>query len=206
MKVAAFPGKRTDKAFNILSQIYPQFGKVSNVLETNIAAGGNPSVHVTLILPIIGYVFDRYQGCKFYSEATTQSARLVDAFDGERISIAKELGCKEMETGPEWAERAYGYKGKDIAEALRKSEHAERYSPVEALERVLDEDICFSYVPLTQLGDKLGIPTPATKAMVELTGIMLNKDYWAMGVTLEQLGLADLNIEEILRYVGEGEV
>ena len=204
MRFAAFPGNRTDKAFSILSPTYTEFEKAPNVLWTNIAAGGNQCIHVQLALPIMGYVFDRYMGCKFYTEATLQFARLSAAYDREREPVAKRLGCTEIETGPQWAEQAYGYKGKDLGEAFRKSEHADRYSPLASLDRVLDEDISYAFVPLTRLADKLGLPMPITKGMVEVTSVMLDKDYWKMGVTLEQLGLNGLDADGIMRYAQEG--
>lgn len=206
MKVAAFPGNRTDRVFSMLSPIYAEFEKVPNVLWTNIAAGGNQCVHVQLTIPIMGYVFDRYMGCKFYTEATLQFARLSEAYDKEREPIAKRLGCREIETGPQWAERVYGYKGKDLGEAFRKSEHADRYSPLAALDRVLDEDICYAFVPITRIADKLGLPMPLTKGMIEVTGAMLAKNYWSMGVTLEQLGLADLTADQIVQLATNGHI
>jgi len=35
-------------------------------------------------------------------------------------------------------------------------------------------------------------------------GIMLDKDYWERGITLEDMGLANLNVEEILSYINKG--
>jgi len=204
IKLATFPGKKGDKIFDIIKVVYPQHRRVRNVLWTNFAAG-NPSVHAPLMLPIAGFAFDRYMGCKLYGEATEPAARLVEAFDQERIKVAEALGC-EVETASEWAQRTYGYIGKDIAEAFRKSAHADRYIPRERLAAVLSEDLEFFYVPLVRLGDSLSIPTPVTKAIVEVMRVMLKSDFWENGVTLEQLGLAGLTVDEIVRYVNTGEI
>jgi len=203
IKLATFPGKKGDRILELVRHVYPQHRRVPNVLWTNFAAG-NPSVHATLMLPMAGIPLDRYMGFKLYGEATVPSARLVEAFDRERLRVAKALGC-EAETAFEWVQRTYGYTGKDVAEAFRKSPHADRYIPRERLTAVVSEDLGFFYVPLAQLGDSLGIPTPITKAIVEVMGVMLESNYWEKGVRLEQLGLAGLTADQIVSYVDTGE-
>ena len=204
LKVAAFPGKRTRSVYTVVKQLYAQSEEAPNVLATNLAAGGNPSLHIPFAIPIAGYMFDRYQGCHFYGEATIQGARLVDAFDRERISVARALGCKEVETAPEAMEKAYGYTGKSFAEALRKSEHANSY--ILAGTDFASEDVCFSLIPLVKLGESLGIPTPVTRAMVEVFGVMMGRSYWESGIALSELGFSGLTAKQIERYVMEGSV
>jgi len=205
MTVAAFPGNRTERAFSVLSKAYREYRAVPNVLWTNVSSGGNPCIHVQLTLPIMGYVFDRFRGCKFYTEATEQFSRLSAAFDRERKPLAEALGCAPIETGPQWAENAYGYTGRDLADAFRKSPHSDRYSPMAALDRVLDEDIGYAFVPMSRLADQLGIGMPVTKGMIEVCGVMLEKDYWDLGLDLDDLGLEGMIAEEIVRYVETGE-
>ena len=59
MTLAAFPGDRTEKAFEVLSSAYSEYKAVPNVLWTNISSGGNWCIHVQLTLPIMGY-FDGF--------------------------------------------------------------------------------------------------------------------------------------------------
>lgn len=202
--VTTLPGENSDKTVKFLKNYYTQFEAVPNVLYTNIVLGGNPCVHVQFSLPILGYMFDRFKSCKLYGETTLMGSRLAEAFDKERGKVAEKLGINKVETSLEMADRSYGYKGKTVGEAFRKSEHSDRYSSREAMERVLNEDICYSFIPLVQLGKLLGVSTPVTESMVELVSVMLDKDYWGRGVTLENMGLANLNKEEILSYVNKG--
>jgi opine dehydrogenase len=203
IKLATFPGKRPVKALDAIRLVYPQHIRVPNVIWTNFAAG-NPSLHSTLMLPIAGIPLDRFMGCRLYGEATAPSARLIEGFDRERLQIAKALGC-EVGTAFDWVQKTYGYHGKDIAEAFRKSPHADRYIPRERLIGVTSEDIEFFYVPMTRIGDLLGIHTPITKAIVEIMGTMLEIDYWAKGLTLEKLGLAGFARDQIVRYADTGQ-
>jgi len=203
IKLATFPGNRESRTFDIIKLVYPQHKRVPNVLWTNFAPG-NPSVHATLLLPIAGIPFDRYRGCKLYAEATLCGVRLVEAFDKERIKIAKTLDC-DVETTFEWFQKTYGYKGSDIGEALRKSPHAERYIPAERLQGVVMEDLAYFYVPASRIADSLGIATPLIKGIIEVMGVMLNTNYWEKGITLEQLGFVGLTVEQIVKYVNTGQ-
>jgi opine dehydrogenase len=204
MTLAAFPGERTADAHAVLRQTYNEYKAVSNVLWTNISSGGNWCIHVQLTIPIMGYVFDRFRGCKFYTEATEQFSRLSAAFDRERAPLAERLGCSPIESATEWARNAYGYEGTDLADAFRKSPHADRYSPLAALDRVLDEDIGYSFVPMTRIARALGLRMSITEGMINVTGAMLEKDYWASGLSLGALGLEGMDAEGLCRFVDRG--
>jgi opine dehydrogenase len=204
MTLAAFPGERTGDAFELFRDAYEEYKSVPNVMWTNLSSGGNWCIHVQLTLPIMGYVFDRFRGCKFYTEATEQFSRLSAAFDRERSPLVDRFGCGPVETGPQWAKNAYGYEGKDLADAFRKSPHADRFSPVAALDRVLDEDIAYSFVPMTRLARAVGLEMPTTEGMVHVTGAMLQKDYWEMGLSLDDLGLVGLDAPTMMKFVDTG--
>ena len=137
---------------------------------------------MTLTIPIAGLYFDRYMGGKFYQDATQPGARLVDAFDAERERLATYLGSDLFETEFDFDKRSYLYDGSDIGEALRSSPHADWFATAAYLEQVCSEDIIYSFVPMVRLGEALGIDLPVTRAMVEVMGVMLQRDYWAEGL------------------------
>ncbi len=200
MYFAALPGKRTDEALKVFKPAYKEFEAAPDVIWTNLGAGGNHCVHVQLTLPVFGYIFDRFRGAKFYTECTDQFAYLSNGFDVERKKVAEKLGF-EIEPNELWLERSYGYKGRNISDALRKSPHSDRYSPLASLDRVLDEDICYSFVPICRLAESLGVDMPLTRGMIEVTGCMIQKDYWNMGLTLEDINLAGLDAAGVMERV-----
>jgi opine dehydrogenase len=206
MKLAAFPGERTKEVYNVLKQLYPQYEPVPNVLYINLSSGGNSPIHPPMAIPISGYIFDRYKGSKFYSEVTSMGAKLVTAHDHERRKIAQQLGCGTFESESEFIKNVYGYEGKDLADALRKSDHVFWYASDEGIEQQLEEDVRFSYVPMIHLGDLLGIDLPITKAMVEVAGAILAKNFWETGVRLEKIGLAGLDTKKIQKFVMHGKI
>jgi hypothetical protein len=102
-------------------------------------------------------------------------------------------------------ERLYGYKGKDLADAMRKSEHADMFTDVTFHHGLLEEDLRYFYVSLSQLGDQLGIPTPVTKSILTVMSTMVGIDYREGATTLKDLGLAGMDKDQILKFVTEGE-
>jgi opine dehydrogenase len=202
--VAAFPGEKSERVYGVVKQLYAQYEPADTVLDTNIAAAGNPPIHVTLTIPIAGFYFDREMGGRFYQDATLPGARLVEAFDHERQRLAACLGSGGFESQFDFDRRSYGYEGADIAAALRTSPHAGWYASAAYLEQVCSEDIIYSFVPMVRLGAALGIELPLTRAMVEVMGVMLGRDYWAEGLQLQALGLDDLDLAGIRRFVTTG--
>jgi len=202
--VAAFPGERSPAVFDVVRRIYSQYDPADTVIDTNIAAAGNPPIHVTLTIPIAGFYFDRYMGGKFYQDATMPGARLVDAFDAERERLSRHLGSELFETQLEFDKRSYLYDGRDISEAVRSSPHADWFATAAYLEQVCSEDIIYAFVPMVRLGEALGVDLPVTRAMVDIMGVMLQRDYWAEGLDLGAMGLDGLDLDGVQRFVMTG--
>ncbi|RLF99709.1 hypothetical protein DRN58_04675 [Thermococci archaeon] len=200
--VASFPGHRIKKIFDQLKKIYPQYYEVPNILSTNLEVG-NPSIHPPFTLPIAGKVFDEYESCKYYRETSLSGTKIAKAFDAERRKIAEKFGIK-TENLDTWVKRTFGYEEKSIDETLKKSVFAEFDFPSWALERTLDEDIGYSYLPLIGLAEAVNVEVPVTKAMTELFGIIFGKNYWKIGITLDKLGLKNLTKDEIVRFLESG--
>ncbi|UCB44740.1 MAG: NAD/NADP octopine/nopaline dehydrogenase family protein [Spirochaetota bacterium] len=203
--IAAFPANKTDAVLDVVGGVYPQFKKVKNVLWTSLGCLNTP-VHPTLSVPMAGLMFDRYRGgCRFYGEATIPGGRLLEAYDKERLAVARKVGA-ELVSEAEAFFKAYGYKAANIAEALRKSDHSEMFVDVDFQKALLIEDIRYFYVLLSELGSSLGVPTPVTNGIIDLMGVMLDIDYREGATTLEDVGLAGLNAEQIVSYVTKGEM
>jgi opine dehydrogenase len=56
-------------------------------------------------------------------------------------------------------------------------------------------------VPLTQLGQAMGVPTPTISAVVELSNRLLGRNYWEEGRSLKRLGLQGKTSEDIRQLV-----
>ena len=63
----------------------------------------------------------------------------------------------------------------------------------------------FRDVPSISGSISSGVPTPVIDSMIVLGGVMNKTDYMATGLTLEELGIAHLDKDQLLAYLHEGE-
>lgn len=135
------------------------------------------------------------------------ASKLADAFDKERIKVAKALDC-DVPHSFDWVKQAYGYKGDNLYEIYGDvtCEHAKRWGNDAGNRRVLREDICYFFVPMEQLAEVLGIDIPVTKSMIEILQILADFDYRGNGVTLKDLGMEGITTkDQIINYVTYGQ-
>lgn len=71
--------------------------------------------------------------------------------------------------------------------------------------RYVTEDVPVGCHVYHELGKKFGVPTPIIDSMIVLGGVMNKTDYMATGLTLEELGIAHLDKDQLLAYLHEGE-
>lgn len=204
-RVAAFPGAASGHTFEVLRQIYSQFEKANTVLEVDIASGGNPAMTVPMVVPVAGAYFDRHMGGKLYADATAMGSRLMKAYDADRERLAAHLGCEGYESQLTYYTTAYEAAGDDMAQIMRKSNLIDWWATSDYIKQLVDEDLVYSYVPMVRLADALGVAVGATKAMVEIMGVMLGVDYWGMGASLADLGLDGLDLGQVKRFVMTGD-
>ena len=95
--------------------------------------------------------------------------------------------------------------GKIFYEALQLADNykgiaAPRLTSIEAKKglRYVTEDVPAGLVPVSELGRKLGVETPAIDTIINLADILFEADFRASGRNLEQLGLHDLSLDEIV--------
>jgi len=54
-----------------------------------------------------------------------------------------------------------------------------------------------------ELAKKFDVKVPIIESMITLASVMTKTNYWETGLTLEELGIAHLNKEELLAYLHE---
>jgi hypothetical protein len=73
-----------------------------------------------------------------------------------------------------------------------------------ALKTAFGEDLLYGYVFISSLGDQFGVQTHAIDTMINLAELVLSREFWTEGVSVESLGLKDMTAEEIINYVMNG--
>ena len=61
-----------------------------------------------------------------------------------------------------------------------------------------------SLVPIASLGERYGVSVHGMDSIIRLACIVHHTDYWRRGRTLVKLGIADLSVNELTRFVNEG--
>ncbi|HPJ26279.1 MAG TPA: NAD/NADP octopine/nopaline dehydrogenase family protein [Synergistaceae bacterium] len=70
--------------------------------------------------------------------------------------------------------------------------------------RYITEDIPVGCHIFWELAQKFGISVPVISSMITLASVMTEKDFWKTGVTLQDLGIAHMNREQINAFLREG--
>ena len=200
--IATLPARQALRLTAALNTVFPQFQAVSSVLVTSLS-NPNAMVHPAPTLLNAGRIESR-SPFDYYSEGVTPSlARVVERIDTERLAVARGLGV-EVPSIQDFYLKSYGVRGPTLHEQIQQVRAYDGIKGPTALNtRYLLEDIPTGLVPLSYLGGALGVSTPTMQAVVTLGSILLERDFWREGRTLEKLGLERKSPEEIRRLVLE---
>ncbi|HZD17740.1 MAG TPA: NAD/NADP octopine/nopaline dehydrogenase family protein [Actinomycetota bacterium] len=206
---AAFPGKHQRELYELVSPLYPDLVEASHVLETGFL-DINAVEHPPQAICNAGWLEHTKGDYLFYYEGTTPSVgRVIDALDRERIAIAEAAGIPTKPFVQVFHEM--GYTTARAAEAgsahvaLQESAPNRWVKGPPSLDhRYLHEDVGWGLVPWSELARVVGVATPVMDALITLGGALNDRDYRAEGLTLERLGLQDLDLARLEEYLREG--
>ena len=196
INLAALPSSDTSKVLSLLNTAFPQYKAVPNVLYTslnNINAMVHPAPTVLNAARI-----ECKSSFEYYTEGITERvAAVCEKIDAERLAIAQAFGIK-IPSVQDFYRNSYGVDRPSLHEQLLEVEpYRGIKGPTTIANRYLFEDLPTGLVPLSCLGKAIGVKTPAIDSVVELGSILLGKNFREEGRTLEKLGLADKNADEI---------
>ncbi len=202
--VAAIPAHRTPEVVKMLRIALPQFVPGDNVMKTsldNIGAIFHPAVTVLNAARIESTNGD----FDYYTEGITPSVSLIlEKMDQERVQVAESLGFRAM-TAREWLYVAYDAAGRTLFEAMRANRGYDGIkAPKTVFTRYIAEDIPMSLVPIASLGQLSQVPTPTIDSIILLGSILHGTDYWAVGRTIDRMGLEGMDLKAIRRFIIEG--
>ena len=201
--VAAFPAADTGAVLAVARQLFPEFVPAANVLETgfnNIGAIFHPSTTLFNASRI-----EAGEEFEFYSSITPMVAGFLEAVDGERVATAKAYGVG-VDSARDWLSRTYeGIRGDNLYERLQSCAAYRGIEGPKSLKvRYVFEDVPTGLVPIASFAQTAGIPTPASRSIVDIACVMYSRDFWTEGRSMENLGLAGMKVEQVLDYVNRG--
>ncbi|MFQ3630163.1 NAD/NADP octopine/nopaline dehydrogenase family protein [Roseiflexus sp.] len=202
--LAALPANHTGDVLGVLHDAFPQYIDGGNVLRTGLNNMG-AIFHPALTLLNAGRIESTRGDFQFYIDGVTPSvARVLEVLDRERVTVAAALGIRAR-TAHEWLALAYNATGASLYEAIQnQSGYYGIKAPPTLNHRYIFEDVPMSLVPIAALGQRYGVAVAGIDSIIRLACIIHRTDYWRRGRTLDKLGIADLSVSELTRYVEEG--
>ena len=132
-----------------------------------------------------------------YKEGITPSVKkVIYAMDAERSALFRAMG---------YAPYTYDQVFRDCFDMTVEQFAANSSKgPLSMQDRYVTEDIPMGASLTVSLARKAGVPTPTYDCMIHLASTVNDTGYYAGGRTLENLGLADLSLEELQSYLRTG--
>lgn len=195
LSVAALPGKDSGRVAALLNQAFPQFKPVHSVLITSLN-NANAMMHPAPTILNAGRIECKEPFDYYFHGVTPALARVVETMDAERLAIGRAMGV-EVPSIHDFYRTSYSACGKNLHEQLQ---HVRAYvgikGPSSLNTRYIFEDLPTGLVPLSAIGGAVGVPTPTMNAVIEIGNILLERNFWVEGRSLEKLGLAGLTPEQ----------
>jgi len=146
----------------------------------------------------------------YYREGITPSiSAWIEEVDRERLEIVRLLGLKPVRFVDIFHQagltsedaRASG----SIYRAIKESEPNKTIKSPSSLDhRYIKEDVGYGLVPMAEIARLLSVKTPVMDALVTLASTALRTDFRTEGLTLEKMGLAGVQPENLPQILHEG--
>ncbi len=197
--LAALPGKHTSDILTMISDVYPTMESAHSVIQTSLQ-NANPVIHPAVSLTNAA----RIEGdgdFLFYEDGVTDSVgRIIEAVDLERIAIGEKLGVK-VYSDPKMGMRQ-GYMLEDnYGSGYRKAPgFLGITAQIQLDHRYINEDVGYGLVFMSALGRQAGVPTPTIDGIIQVTSVLMNRDYAGEAMrTPESLGIGNLTVEQLAK-------
>lgn len=209
MVFGGFPGKETNRLYEVVRSVYPAVQPFANVLET-VFPYGNAIHHPPALLANAGRVEATNGDFRHYYDGITPSVgRLIDAVDRERLAVAAALNARTMPFVELFWRMGYttdAARDSGLAyEAFHQSE-PDKWIPAQKTlnSRYFLEDVPYGHLVYSELGRLAGVPTPTIDHIIHLVSIILKRDFRAEGLTLERMGFGGITKDRFLRILEHG--
>ena len=194
--VAAFPAKDNDRLVERVSKFYPCTpGK--NVFECALNA---PNVVIHLAGSLLNTCgVERNPSFALYRDGLSAGVlNCQKTVEKEKAKVMEAMGyCMVIHT--DHMERLVQYDKFPELDCFR-----DLSGPNCMKHRYIVEDATVGNAVLMQLADRLGIPTPTVRALVQIAGAVNGENYFERGLKLEDLGVTGTTPDEINAYLLTG--
>ena len=205
INVGFMPADKSETLFEEISQLHPFVRVYEDVLEAGLSLV-NPAFHAGLCLFSINDIENWPKRPFFLYEhgVTPSSVKMNIMIDNERKAIGRAFGYhlrpiedfSNMEEGYTWQELYKNIHGNISLTSIS--------GPHDINNRYLTEDAPYGLVPWSYIGRLAGVKTPYIDAVVNIYNVIHERNWWKEGRNMEELGLADMTIDQIKNYLKSG--
>jgi opine dehydrogenase len=201
--VSAFPAHQTGPWPDQLKTLWPGVTPAQHAFHAAFA-NPNPIVHPPGALLSVGRI--EYSGGEFYMYREGMgpaTRRVIHQSFKEILAVAQALGFDIPGYPEEYFDRPASIMGEvfECPGGDRYEVIANVKGPKTLQDRYLTEDLPCGLLPISQLGDLVGVETPTVDAIIQFGSLVCEHDFWREGRTLASLGLADKTPHEIMKCV-----
>ena len=201
---ATFPTKHIDRVIDDVKNMYPVVAG-ENVLATSLN-NLNPVCHPAGTVMNAGWIDTLGKDFCLNAFGNTLSiSRGIKAVFEEVSAVAKAIGVTMLEYPEEdfW-KRSSIMSTHTRAVFDKEGTVAKITGPSSVKSRYITEDVPYGLVPIAKLARKFNVATPIIDSIIQLASVINQTDYMEEGMSLEELGIADLNREELAKVLQEG--
>lgn len=201
---ATLPAKNVDRVMAEVKNMYPVVAG-ENVLATTLN-NLNPIVHPVGTIMNAGWVDTTGKDFYFYRDGNTLSiSRGIKAVFDEVSRLGNAIGIKMLE----YPEEDFWKKSSIMSTYTRaifdkEGAVAKISGPSSVKSRYITEDVPCGLVPIAKLARKFNVSTPLIDAVIQLASVINQTNYVEQGISLEELGIATLTKEELVKVLEEG--
>lgn len=199
IEIAALPASDNERLLSIICRVFPGTKLAQNVLVTTLN-NVNPIFHPPIAIFNAGRI-EADGDFYFYPDGVTpRIAEYIQNLDNERLKIGEALGVR-LSTSQELLKRFYDVEKEKIYDGIQGNKGYKTGKAPTTLEyRYIYEDYPYGLVPLSNLGNAIGVKTVYIDRLIDVTSCLMGKDLRSMGLDLKNLGLGNMKVNEIKRY------
>lgn len=162
----------------------------------------NPVAHGPLAL-LNWTRIERAEHWPQYHYMTPNVAAVIERLDAERLALARAFGVNVRTIEQHFAQ-SFGTESARLADIAAEL-HRKRGGPpgpTDVETRFLSEDVPFGLVFALELGRLAGVPTPATRTIVDMASLITGRNFTRENDLVHALTLANESASGLLRRVG----
>ncbi len=203
VEIAALPATDNERLKEAFAVAEPVFKLVHSTLKTSID-NINAMMHgAPSLLNVARIEAVPSQDYEYYREGITPTiCEVLEQMDKERIAVAKALGFEQRTLRQEYIDMySCGGPENTLYELLQNCNAYDGLMAENTLRtRYILEDVPFSLVPISALGEIAGVPTPVIDTIINLGRIMIGKDL-NEGRTAKHLGIDGMSTNELKEFI-----